>query len=547
MARPAADSLVRRLPRLAACCALLGAATAGAAQTLGMPAMAGSQLPMSAGSLGRPQPGTPERGPSFDLQYGVRSGLLASDAAPANAANPDAGSRQSLEITPYLNASWRSATSQASLGWQIRHFDTRVGDRHDSFLRQDLRASLDALLLGDWLGMQAGASIFNTNATLTGVQSVDPASSIANNAVLRTAFVAPYAQGRLGALATWRLRYRQDRTDSSGGVNAALAQSAHLIDASLTGGPLFNPWSWAINASGQRREFPGGVSLDSTSALLAGYYTPSSELRLGATLNRLYIERLTNASGETSGWGPGLSLDWAPSRRTTLRSAFARQYFGNTGSIALAHRAQQLVLGAELSRSILQSNSAALLTFNPATVFSAGGFSPALNPLFAQLNAVGLLSNTDVVIGTPIINDALVRNRNLSVSAGWIARHWSASATAFRNRRETLISSTVFGVPDALAPAAFGEFDSRGLTLNGNIVLGPRHALGLTGLVRESSQSDSGLKVRLSFVQAALNTTLDTRTTASLALRRSVQTGEGPGAISSDENALFGVIDVRVR
>jgi hypothetical protein len=65
--------------------------------------------------------------------------------------------------------------------------------------------------------------------------------------------------------------------------------------------------------------------------------------------------------------------------------------------------------------------------------------------------------------------------------------------------------------------------------------------------VRESSQSDSGLKVRLSFVQAALNTTLDTRTTASLALRRSVQTGEGPGAISSDVNALFGVIDVRVR
>ena len=167
--------------------------------------------------------------------------------------------------------------------------------------------------------------------------------------------------------------------------------------------------------------------------------------------------------------------------------------------------------------------------------------------MFTQLNAAGLLSSTDIVIGTPIINDALVRNRNVSVSAGWVARHWSASATAFRNRRETLISSTVFGVPDALAPAAFGEFDSRGLTLNGNIVLGPRHSLGLTGLVRESTQSDAGLKVRLSFVQAALSTTIDARTTASLALRRSVQSGEGPGAISTDENTLFGVVDFRVR
>jgi uncharacterized protein (PEP-CTERM system associated) len=549
MARQPAERawLARSLSGLAACCALLGATSGGVAQTLGLPTMPGSQMPMSGGSLGRPQPGAAERGPTFDVQYGVRSGVLASDASTQGAATQGSASRQSLEITPYLNASWRSATTQASLGWQLRHFDTRTGDRQDSFLRHDLRASLDSLLLGDWLGVQAGASIFNTNATLGGVQSVDPASSAANNAVLRTAFVSPYAQGRLGALATWRLRYRQDHTDTSGGVNAALAQTAHLIDASLAGGPMFNPWSWAVNASGQRREFPGGVSLDSTSALLAGYYVPSSELRLGATLNHLYIERLANASGATGGWGPGLSVDWAPSRRTTMRGAFARQYFGNTGTLAFAHRSQQLVLGAELSRSILQSNSAALLTFNPATVFSAGGFSPALNPLFAQLNAAGLLSSTDVVIGTPIINDALVRNRNISVSAGWIARHWSATATAFRNRRETLISSTVFGVPDALAPAAFGSFDSRGLTLNGSIALGERHSLGLTGLVRESSQSDTGLKVRLSFVQAALNARLDARTSASLALRRSVQTGEGPTAVSSDETALFGVLDFRMR
>jgi len=543
----AADRRAARLLRPLACIALMAAAGAGTAQTLGMPTMPGSQLPMSAGSLGRPQPGAPERGPSFDLQYGVRTGVLAAESTPSNAAARDTGSRQSLEITPYLNAAWRSATTQASLGWQMRHFDVRTAGVSDSFVRHDLRASLDSLLLGDWLGVQAGAAIFNTNATLAGVQSVDPATSASNSAVLRTAFIAPYAQGRLGGFATWRLRYRQDHSDSSGNVNAALAQTAHLVDASLAGGPMFNPWSWAINTSGQRREFPGGVSLDSTSAVFAGYYTPTSEMRLGATLNHLHIERLTNASGATSGWGPGLSLDWAPSRRTTLRAAAARQYFGNTGSLAIAHRSQQLVLGAELSRSVLQSNSAALLTFNPASVFSAGGFSAALNPLFAQLNALGLLGSSDVVVGTPIINDALVRNQNLSVSAGWVARHWSATALAFRNRRETLISSTVFGVPNGFAPAAFGAFDSRGLSLSGNIALGPRHSLSLTGLVRDSEQSDTGLKVRLSFVQAALNARLDARTSASLALRRSVQTGEGPGAVGNDENALFGTLDIRMR
>ena len=190
---------------------------------------------------------------------------------------------------------------------------------------------------------------------------------------------------------------------------------------------MFNPWSWAIATSGQRRDFPGDVSLSSASTVLTGYYTPTSELRLGASLNYLYIERLTNASGSTNGWGPGASIDWSPSRRTVVRANLARQYFGNTGSLSIAHRAQRIALGLDLSRSVLQSNSAALLTFNPGAVFSAGGFSPALNPLFAQLNALGLLSNNEVVIGTPVINDAVVRNRSVTASVGWIAPRWYQS------------------------------------------------------------------------------------------------------------------------
>jgi uncharacterized protein (PEP-CTERM system associated) len=548
MGRARADLRRDLLAPVVLAAALLGATGSASAQSFGLPGLPGSQLPMGTGSLGRPQPGATDRGPPTQIQYGVRSTVLAADGSQSSASGAsDSTSRQTLEVSPYVNASWRSATTQASLFWQLRSLQSHSDGQSDFSVRQDLRANLNSLLVGDWLGVQAGAAIFNTNATLAGVQSIDPASSVSNSAALRTAFVSPYAQGRLGALADWRLRYRFDHADTSSNVSAALARGSHLLEATLAGGAMFSTWTWALTTSGQRRDFPGDISLTSASTILTGYFTPSSELRLGASLNYLYIERLANAGGETNGWGPGVSLDWTPSRRTVLRANVARQYFGNTGSLSIAHRSQRIALGLDLSRSVLQSNSAALLTFNPGAVFSAGGFSSALNPLFAQLNALGLLSSNEVVIGTPIVNDALVRNRGAVASIGWIAPRWSASATLLRSQRETLVSSTVFGVPNALSSPAFGQFDSTGLTASASLALSERHTLGVTGLVRNSEQTDTGLKVRLSFVQATLSARLDARTTASIGVRRTVQSADGPSAVASDENALFGTLDFRMR
>jgi len=551
MGRARADAWRAPLVRVTVAGALLAAAGAASAQSFGLPALPGSQLPMGTGSLGRPQPGAADRGPPMQIQYGVRSTVLAAEAsqtgAAAAASGTDATSRQTLEISPYVNASWRSATTQASLAWQFRNLETRIEGQSDYSIRHDLRANLNSLIAGDWLGVQAGAAIFNTNATLAAAQSIDPATSVSNNAVLRTVFVSPYAQGRIGALADWRLRYRLEHADNSSNVSPALARSTQLLEATIAGGAMFNPWSWALTTSGQRRDFPGDVSLSSASTAVTGYYVPSSELRLGVSLNYLYIERLTNAGGATNGWGPGASLDWTPTRRTVVRANVAHQYFGNTGSLSIAHRSQRLALGLDLSRSVLQSNSAALLTFNPAAVFSAGGFSPALNPLFAQLNALGLLSSNEVVVGTPIINDALVRNRSAAASIGWIAPRWSATATLLRSQRETLVSSTVFGIPNSLASPAFGQFDSRGLTASASVALSDRHSLGMTGVLRESEQIETGLKVRVSFLQATMSARLDARTTASLGVRRTVQSAEGPGAVGSDENALFGTLDFRMR
>ena len=178
---------------------------------------------------------------------------------------------------------------------------------------------------------------------------------------------------------------------------------------------------------------------------------------------------------------------------------------------------------------------------------SAGGFSPALTPLFNQLAGLGLLSTTDLVVGTPVINDAMVRNHSLSASVGWVSPAWSGTATVFRSTRETLLASTVFGIPNGLSPASFGLFNNRGIALNGSITLDARHALLLAASVRDSDQSNSDLRVRFSVYQAAISSRIDERSTATVGLRRTVQSAEGSGGVSGEENALFGTLDFRMR
>ncbi|MEI8301853.1 MAG: TIGR03016 family PEP-CTERM system-associated outer membrane protein [Burkholderiales bacterium] len=526
---------------------VIGLALSGAvqAQLGGLPGVPGAALPGTSTGLAVPALGAPSGERTLSFLPGVRSTVLAADS-PGAGAGPGSG-RQTLEVTPYLSAGIADARTQASLSYQMRNFAAHGGAGSDLYTRHDLRASGNTLLAGDWLGLQAGAAVYNTNASLAGGLSVDPAASALNNAVLRTLYLAPYLRGRFGAQADWRVQYRGELTDTSGNVNAALARSAHYLNAQVTSGAAFNPWGWALVSGGQRRDFTGGLSLSSATTSATLYYTPSAELRLGASMNYLYIERLSNSDGDTHGWGPGVSLDWSPSRRTTLRGSFTRQYYGNNGTLSLSHRTQRLVFGLDYANSLLQTNTASLLTFNPGAIFAAGGFSPALNPLFNQLAGLGLLSNTDLVVGTPVINDAMVRNHSLSASVGWVSPVWSGTATAFRSTRETLLASTVFGIPNGLSPASFGLFNNRGIALNGSLTLDARHALLLAASVRDSTQSNSDLRVRFSVYQAAISSRIDERSTATVGVRRTVQSAEGSGGVSGEENALFGTIDFRMR
>ena len=96
---------------------------------------------------------------------GIRASLVASDSL---ATSSGGSGGLSLEVTPYLSANIANARTQGSINYQMRNFFASSGDGTDAFMRHDLRASLNSLLIGDWFGVQTSASIYNTNASITG-------------------------------------------------------------------------------------------------------------------------------------------------------------------------------------------------------------------------------------------------------------------------------------------------------------------------------------------------------------------------------------------
>lgn len=477
---------------------------------------------------------------------GVRTTFTVSDNLRRGGTGGSEGGYR-LEVEPYVRASAGNRRVQGTLDYSMRAAYSSVDADTTSGLRHTLSASGNALLVGDWLGVQGSANTFYANTSAFGSLSQDPTSSSVNTTRVSTFSVTPYLQGRWGSFAEYRAQYTLTRTNlSGGGAENLLARRNEQIQASIASGPQFKRWGWSLQSGASSREYGNGLSLDSTSSTASLFYVFSPELRLGVSATHLYIERLTDEEGDTSGWGPGLSLDWAPNRRTSLRLNLARQYYGNTAYLALAHRSSRWSFGLNYNKAVYSSNNAGILTLNLADLLSADAYSAALNPIFQQLVSAGLINAQDVLLGGGIVNDALVRSNSLTATVGYLLPRGSLTLSVYRTERATLLDSTLFlPASDPLVTSSFGRFETRGVSLGLSMPLDARTTATLSGTTSEVKSLDNPDKARLSSLAASVSTRLDAKTTVSAGVRRTVQ-GAAQGNVSGyDENLVFGTVDVR--
>lgn len=476
---------------------------------------------------------------------GVRTSLTVSDNLLLRPRGEEAAGFRA-EVSPYVRATVHNSRVQGAVAYDLRAFHSSADSVTSSGLRHDLNASGNAILVDDNLGVQASARTYHTSTSAFGLVGADQATTNTNTTRVSSVTVSPYLFGRIGTFASYRAKYSLTRSDVSGSAGSVIGRTNELVSALISSGPQFGRWGWSLASTGARYEYASGLDLHSASTVAALYYVFGPELRLGLTANYLYSERLTNSKGKNRGWGPGFTADWVPSTRTTLRLALAEQYYGASANVSLAHRAGHWTMGVNYGRSVFSSNNAGILTMNLGSLLSADGFAATLNPIFQQLVNHGVLDPNDTLIGAGILSDALVRQRMISASIGYLLPRGSLALTGYKSVRETLLDSTLFlPASDPLVTSSFGHFETRGATLSLSMPIDSRTTAFLSGSLRDISSLTRPDRARISLINLAVRTSLDSKTSVAAGLRRAVQSAVQGGAVGYDENAVFGTLDVR--
>ncbi len=443
------------------------------------------------------------------------------------------------EVSPYAIGSYRGAYARGDLYFALRSFFRT--ENGNSVAKPDLNATGERALIGDWLWLGAAAKVYAFSPLAFDVLNVDPAVYGQNVAQFRQFALSPSIRGKFGSTLTYRTSFTSVYTTTS--VGNLLAKFDHRLRAELASGPAFTDWTWDASAEQQRRRFESGLELDRTSARATLYRVFSPQFRLGGTLAYEHIEGLTNSSGEDRGAGGGISLDWLPTRRTSFSAAWIRQYYGSDIRTSFTHRFGRLAAGLSYQRNVVSSSDASVLLFDPGALYSTGGYSADLNPVFQTLLNQDLLRSYGIPASAGLLSDGVVRNRTLTGSLGYTASRNTLVFNLYRSNRTSLIS-TQSGGSGGIA-AVVGLLEQTGINANWRYKLTPTSYTLLSAQRIRIRAPNTGDQSTLTSISASYNLKLTASTTAGLGVVRSRQNGQGISVVSYDETAVFGMLDTR--
>lgn len=538
-------SRVRRGPIALACLVALGASPAAFGQATGVTLPSGSNI-----------------GPIFqapiltsgnERETYFLPGIRATQYYSTNPLRlPDGQERGGwiTEVTPFVSTGINSQRIQGELEYQARAFYRTVGDETD--LRHNLRARGNAFLVGNWLGVQASAAVFDISAVPFGAQSFDPGLSGVNRTSFKTVTLTPYIQGRFGSFADYRAQYSVTYNDV--GANFLVSRLDQRIGASLTSGPQFNRWGWSWAGELQEREFQNGANLGRASSIFRAWTLPIQELRVGALASYEQVDGLRNRDGDDRGFGAGGFFDWTPSSRTTIRGEASRQYYGNVGNFNASHRTERFAYGIGYTRSVVTSSNASALLFDPGALFSGGGFAANLNPVFQQLVLQNILGGFGIPLGGALISDAAILSRTFNASVGYAGLRTTGALTYFRNVRETVtgIQASTFGNGGLIGGGAPtntfsipGRFETSGVSFDGSYRLDARTSLSAGARVLDQESSALNAKSRLYQVNAGARTQVAPKLFAGGGVRYTDQSPRGgTTGLAFDDVTVFGFIEM---
>ncbi len=490
----------------------------------------------------------PDAPRTMSFEPGVKGSLLYSD----NIGLAGPGAEQNgfiAEVSPYFRGSIKTPRLTGQVDFSLRSFVRTESD--NSWLKANLNAHGTMALAGKWLWLDAEASVADVSALPFGVMSFDPGVYGQNTTQLRTLRLSPYAVGHFGTFADYRVQYSA-ATSNLADTSNVVARLDQTLGATITSGARFNRLGWAWSGERQRREYASDLVLNRDSSALKAFYLVNPELRVGGGIYYDGIDGLKNADGDTKGFGPGATIDWNPSRRTTLRGEVVHRYYGTTGKLSFAHRRDLFTFGLDYTKDVMTTSDASAFLFDASGLYSAGGFSAETNPIYQALVIDSLLQGYGIPQGAGLLSDGVVMNRSLTASGAYQSLRNRVVVSFYHSIRDskvnTALSALSGGVWASTSPielSMVGELQRSGIDATLEHKMDAGTTISVTARQARVESPTLGNTSRLTSLEAAARTKLTTRTTAGVAIRHSKQSGSGPDTVSYDENAVFGTVDFK--
>lgn len=445
--------------------------------------------------------------------------------------------------------------TQISPGIRISSSGGRIKGSFDYSLTEQLyangssgRQSQNALnatgtveAVDNWAFVDFSGLIGQQSISAFGAPAGDGSALNGNSTETSVFRLSPYLRGRFGSVAEYEARYslsssrsrsavvsdvdsrdlslRLNGTGGRRGLSWSLTSDHQSIDYSagrstssrrLNGQlnyPLDSRWGVYVKAGQESNDFVAATSQSQDFTALGVNFTPNDEAQFS-------IDK--DSRGST-----GLTVKWAPSRRTSVSIVRERRLFGDTQTIALAYRTSNTAWTFSDSKSAV-TNTGLSSAATPDSLydlllaqFSAGESDPIKREQYgAFLQANGIKPAATAIGG--FLTSALSLQSQRQLSFALFGARSTISVTATRGSNTRLDTSSV-AVDDLSTSSVVRQ---SGLVVNLSHRFSANSALNVIAANQKASGSAGQSGTSTKSVNVNLSTKLSKDATASIGARR---------------------------
>ncbi len=465
------------------------------------------------------------------LYYGVRVIGTVSDNIGLTETDRESGAL--IEINPYLGYVIDRPNARASIDYGLRWFGSSSDSTRDG-LGHTLRARANVALWRDRLWLSGMADDTQVQANPFGSATIDAGQRESGRARYRQYAIGPQLRGPLGDRnTTYRLGYAASFLKNGDDQNALIGQR---VSGQLGHDPVGRGLGWLIDAGTARYEFESSTAgYDTTDAIIEGRLRISNAMLLGLGAEYSRNTVLANRDGQTSGWGPTLSLTLTPDRRTIVDARLSDRYTGTAARARLTHRTDRWAFSARYERQISNGLTDSFNDRDVRNMLRPGDRPSGDEVLIDDLLEQGVLPSYANVLDSSFVDGPLSRSRQYALTIGWENQRNAVGLVASHTELQTVATLEPLpgrsGAPTDLSQTTGSIIFSRQLT--------PR-TTGQVGLSSTLSESvDQAARARLDLFTLSWQRELSRNSRLRILYRHANQSARRGTVTDFQENALI--------